>query len=76
MYWGVFTQWNPTPATKMNTLQRQTTTWMNFKTAMLNKRRQTHTKKLCITLFKVLKAKLIYGIISQNGGYLWGEWKG
>lgn len=40
------------------------------------KKADTQKKTLCITLFKVLKAKLIYGIISQNGGYLWGEWKG
>ena len=50
MYWGVFTQWNTTPAMKMNKLQPQATTWMNFKTAMLNKRRQTQ-KKHCVLLY-------------------------
>lgn len=38
------------------------------------KKADTHKKTVYYS--KVLKAKLIYGIISQNGGYLWGEWKG
>lgn len=49
---------------------------MNFKIAMLNKRSQT--KKIhCVLpyLYKDLKAKLLFGTISQDGGFLCGEWK-
>lgn len=57
--WGIFIQRTSTPAMKMNKLQLQVTTVMNFKRSVLNKKNETQ-KIHCILLLylhQVLKAQ-------------------
>ena len=56
--WGIFIQRTSTPAMKMNKLQLQVTTVMNFKRSVLNKKNETQ-KIHCILLYlhQVLKAQ-------------------
>lgn len=71
---SIFVQRTSTPAMKMNKLQPQATTWMNFKHSTLNKKNETQ-KIHCILLdlHQVLRAQRIHDVLSQNNGYLWRE---